>query len=89
MYIYQNGKLYAQEGDKLVGVEIHPDHILKIKGTETELAEEFEVLTPSEVRARYQIMYGNSYIFPVEKNEVVKNEPTGTPKATSRKSTRK
>lgn len=92
MYVYQDGKLYAQEGDKLIGVEIHPDKVLRLKGTETKLSDSYEMLTPYEVQCKFQIVDGKSYIFPVEDNkdgEVLKDDPTGTTKGTARKSTRK
>lgn len=32
MYIYQNDKLYVQQGDNLVGVEIHSNEVILLKG---------------------------------------------------------
>lgn len=92
LYIYQNGKLYTQDGDKLVGVEIYPDHVIKVEGTETELAEVYDVFTPYEVKCKWHINEGESYIFPREikkAKEVDANEPITKPKRTPRKSTGK
>lgn len=65
MFIYQDGKLYTQTGDKeLVGVEIYSDKVLLIEGTEAELADEHEILTPFEVNCRFGIFAGMEYKFP-------------------------
>lgn len=64
MYIYQNGKLYAQLGDnKIVGVEIYSDKIVRLKGTECELFGKFSMLTLNEVKAKFNL---TPYITPVE-----------------------
>jgi len=85
MYIYQNGKLYILVGEnKLVGVEIYPDKVVKIK-EEAELAETYDVLTKREVVAKFHIEE-EPYIFPIEKKEVVKNDTTGKTKATAKQS---
>lgn len=96
MYILQDGRLYIQDGDKLVGVEIHSDKIIKVEGTETTLSDKYSLLTPFEVRAKFNITEGNGYIFPrpkqepkVEETGVDKNGSDRTIKETSRKSTRK
>lgn len=91
MYIYQDGKLYVENGrGKLIGVEIHPDKIIKVKGTETKLSDDYEVLTPFEVQAKFNIVNGEEYIFPVDKKEeVVEDAPTVNIKSTTRKSSRK
>lgn len=91
MYILQNGKMYIESGhNKIIGVEIHPDKIITIKGTEIKLEGEYEVLTAFEVRCRYNLDAGDSYVFPVEKKkEVVDNEPVINTKKPVRKSTRK
>jgi len=88
MYVYQNGKLYSQLGERqIIGVEIHPDKIIKLKGTETDLGEVYELLTPSEMKARFHIVDGESYIFP--KEEVIEIEPVIDTKKPVRKSNRK
>lgn len=96
MYVYQNGKLYRQNGEILVGVEIYPDHVLLIEGTETKLAEDYVLYSHYEVRCKFHIDT-RPYIFPQEKKEevkveVAKNEPVKSvrkTKATPRKSTSK
>lgn len=95
MFVYQNGKLYVQDGNKIVGVEIYPNSVKKVKGTETKQEKNALVLNHFEVQAKFQLKDKN-YIFPQEpkKEEVeVKGEVTdGTTsktKATPRKSTRK
>lgn len=90
MYILQDGKLYAQEDNKLVGVNIHLDKVEKLKET-GKLGKDFKVLTPAEVRSKFNIGEGKSYIFPVakKKTEVVKDEPTSTTKKPSGRSKRK
>lgn len=85
MYVYQDDKLYLQTVDKtIIGVEIHPNSVIQVEGTETEIKRGCELLTSNEVYARFGILHGNSYIFP--KEEVVKNEPTSKAKGTARKS---
>lgn len=89
MYIYQNGKLYVQVGNGLVGVEIYPDKVIKVKGTETKLGDSYKILTPHEVQSKFNIKEA-PYIFPVEvKKEVEKVEPIIDTKAPVRKATRK
>ena len=87
MYIYQNGKLYLQVGDKLVGVEIYSDQVLCIDGYDTVLEENHLVLSPLEVRCKFQTDE-HPYIFPKVEG-VVKNDTVTTPKRTARKSTSK
>lgn len=94
MYIYQNGKLYVQDGDFLVGVEIYPDKVRLIAGTETTLDKDAQRLTYYEVSCKWNIRGGNAYIFPVEKNaeiprEVEVNDTVGKTKTSTRKSSRK
>lgn len=71
MFIRQNGKLYTELGDgKIVGVEIYPDLIKKVEGTEDVLGDRYEIFSATEIRIKYHIE-DNPYIFPVEKVEVV------------------
>lgn len=86
MFVYQNDRLYAQHGDKLVGVEIYSDQVIPVEGTETVLGKNFELLTLQEVRLKFNIIAGNEYIFP---KEVIEGEPTSDTKGTVRKSKRK
>ena len=68
MFVYQNGKLYIQNGDKIVGVECYPDFIKKVNGSETKQSEDALILTNSEMMAKFNIMDA-PYIFPQEKKE--------------------
>lgn len=61
MYIYQNNKLYVQEGDTLVGVEIHPGKILRIDGETARLSKSARYLTLEEVIKKFQINLGKSF----------------------------
>lgn len=95
MYILQDNKLYVQKGKKqLVGVNVGPDKIVETS-EKAELKPFFQILTPSEVRSKFNIREGNEYKFPVEKKttkkktEVVKDESTKSTKRTTRKSTSK
>ena len=93
MFIYQNGKLYTQHGDKLVGVEIYSDKVIVVEGTETTLADSYETFTPFEVRCKWNIESGGCYIFPKDEIEVKEKveeiEPVKPVKRPYRKSTRK
>lgn len=91
MFVYQDGKLYAlDKKNKLVGVAIYFDKVLKIKGTESELNIIHDILTASEVKKKFNITEDNPYIFPkVVKKEVVNNESTTNVKRTTKKSTGK
>lgn len=72
MFVYQNGKMYVQDGGKLIGVEIYPDKVIKVSGTETTLDANARFYTPFEVRCQYNLDNGGEYIFPQEKKvEVV------------------
>lgn len=91
MYIYQDGKLYAEiEDNKLVGVDVYSDKVLIVEGSESVLGEEYDILLPIEAKARF-VVDGKPYIFPREKKtegEVKDGTATAT-KRTSRKSTSK
>lgn len=71
MYVYQNGKLYSQVEDKLVGVEIYSDKIILLEDCVDEIDIDAMFLTPHEVRCKFQIET-NPYIFPREIKEEVK-----------------
>lgn len=86
MYIYQDGKLYVQDGGHLIGVDITPDGVTKIKGTETKLADNHEVCSKYEVRCRFGLDE-NPYIFPRETE--VKHESVDNTQKPTRKYTRK
>lgn len=86
MYIYQNGKLYAESSaKKIVGVDVYSDKVLSVKGTETDMSKEHEVLTTTEVYARFEL----PILFASADKGCVKDEPTPTTKRVTRKSTSK
>lgn len=91
MFVYQNGKLYIQDGDDLVGVEIYPNKVVKVKGTETKLADKYQFGSLYEMRCRFNVTEEKPYIFPVEtvNLEVEKDDTVRTAKVTTRKYTRK
>lgn len=87
MYIYQNGKLYAEiDGNKIIGVDIYSDKILTVDKTETSVCEEHEVLTSMEVYARFEL----PILFPREVEKGVDSlDTTGKTKKPSRRATSK
>lgn len=95
MYIYQDGKLYVRQGKKLIGVEIYPNSIKQVKGSETTEKSNRKVLTFDETMIKFQISDENPYIFPQERKEeppveeVVKKNATTNPKKSTRKPTSK
>lgn len=91
MYFYQksSGKLYVQNGDKLVGVDICSDKVLNVEGSEIEMCSDLQALSLYEVRHKFQIIEGKDYKFPIEKIEVVTDVATEPVKKPVRKSTRK
>jgi len=106
MYIYQNGKLYIRtQKNILTGVNIDSGEVLLIRETECELTDNYQILTDTEVRCRFNTDTEN-YIFPLERPiidepiveqtvveevivEVVENEPIVKTKKPSRKSNSK
>ena len=81
MFILQDGKLHIQEEDKLVGVDVYSDKVVLVKGSETKFGKEFSLLTPFEVRCKFNIEL-EPYKFPkVEKKEVVVSATTTIKKA--------
>lgn len=88
MFIYQNNKLYAENGDKLVGVDVYSDNVLTVENTEIDLKGQYEILYPFEVYARFEI----PYIFPrenVEGKKEITNGTVGQTKRSGRKSAAK
>lgn len=55
MYIYQEGKLYVQSGDKLVWVEIYPDQTFTLTNVEVERKPVAKVLTNMEIKAKFHV----------------------------------
>lgn len=80
MYILQNGKLYVQDGDKLVGVEIYLDKgSVRLDKEVAKLSDTYEMCTKADVICRFHLSIDNPYIFP---REVIDNEPVSTVKGT-------
>lgn len=92
MYVYQNDKLYVQLEDGLVGVEIHSNETVLLKDKRAKLGARFELLTQTEVDARFQGEF-KEVVEVVEKEEeleeVTKDDSIGKAKASTRKSTGK
>lgn len=96
MYYFVKNKLYIQDGDKLVGVNIDADqNVTHVKGTETSIGNEIEFipLTHFEVQCKFGLLKGLEYKFPLEVKvdpEVdlkvgEENEPVGKVKATTKR----
>jgi len=64
MYVYQNGKLYIHESDKLVGVDFYPDKVLRLEDEVDEITSEAMFLTAYEVRCKFGISSDTPYLFP-------------------------
>lgn len=95
MYVYQNDKLYVQLEDGLVGVEIHSNETVLLKDKRAKLGARFELLTQTEVDARFQgefkevVEVVESEEEEEEVEEVTKDDSIGKAKASTRKSTGK
>ena len=101
MYVYQNDKLYVQLEDGLVGVEIHSNETVLLKDKKAKLGARFELLTQTEVDARFQgefkevveVVENEEEEEEVEEEdeveEVTKDDSIGKAKASTRKSTGK
>lgn len=94
MYVIQDGKLYIQDGDMIVGVDVHPHIITKVEGTETTVSGNYKMFDGYEIKRKYHIVDGECYIFPrdieeIEENGVDINESIDNIKKPTRKSTSK
>ena len=76
MFIYQNGKVYIQDGDSIVGVNVNPFSTTVVKGTKQkfDVNSDYLLLTQSDMYAKFNILNGESYVFPFKKTGVDKNE---------------
>lgn len=88
MYIYQDGKLYVQIEDKLVGVNISPNKTSILEKETTVLSPTAIYLTADEVGAKFGIKNDEEYIFPVTKKVVKKDDTVGKTKTTPKRSSR-
>lgn len=90
MFILQDGKLHIQDKKGVVGVDVHFDNVLPVKGTECTLKKNHYKLTALEVKCRFNINEDNPYIYPkpkkVEKvkKEVVKGATSKAKKASGK-----
>jgi len=71
MYILENGNLYVLKGDNLVGVEIYPDRVIHIEGSERPYAGNGRVISKAEIDAKWQIKEGGKYIFPFKPEPII------------------
>lgn len=96
MYYLIKNKLYIQNGDKLVGVNIDADqNVTHVKGTELKVKDVLysTPLTHFEVQCKFGLLKGLEYKFPLEVKvdpEVdlkvgEENEPVGKVKATTKR----
>lgn len=65
MLFLQDGKLYVRAGEGFVGVNIHPDDIQRVAGTNTE-AVNYKQLTEIEAFCKFNVSAETPYIFPVD-----------------------
>lgn len=97
MFVYQDGKLYAMQGDKLVGVNISPTGLVTVAGIETSLGSKYELLTLRDVMLKFNMAECNTHVFHEVKTEAKNEEVTEVAtdgqakpvKRTTRKSTSK
>ena len=71
MYVYQDGKLYVQSGEKLVWVEIYPDLTFTITEEEVERKVSARNLSNGEVKAKFHL----TNLVPVERKQAETKEP--------------
>lgn len=96
MFVYWDDKLFVLQNNTLIGVEIYPDNVVLVKGTEIPYTGQGRVVTSREVKAKWNILAGGSYIFPKPKVieppkeiEVVKIDPIREVKRTAGRPKRK
>lgn len=91
MFILQDGKLHIHNKKGIIGIEVYPDNIVEVKGTETKLKDSHIELSALEVWKRYNILE-SPYIYPkpvkkeTPKKEVKDIGTVGKTKVTSGKS---
>lgn len=78
MFIKQDNKLYVRDKDRLIGVSVYLDNVLKVKGSETDLRE-YEELTVYEVYRKFNIDV-EPYVFPKSKKGVSNGTTSKTKK---------
>ena len=87
MFTIYEGKVYKVNGKTMVGVDITPTSLKMVKGTEIDTPNLNKILTLKEVKIKYHVVNGASYIFPKPtKKKVDKDKPTTkTKKSTTKK----
>lgn len=87
MFTIYEGKVYKVNGKTMVGVDITPTSLKMVKGTEIDTPNLNKILTLKEVKIKYHVVNGDSYIFPKPtKKKVDKDKPTTkTKKSTTKK----
>ena len=69
MFTIYEGKRYKVDGDKIVGVDITPTSIETDGRTQRKKPKLNSLLTLKEVRIKYGINRGESYLFPTPSRE--------------------
>lgn len=68
MVILYNNRLYLQNGDAMVGVDIDPYGITEVDGTEIEIpSENCRRIELFEAKAKFHIREDNPYKFPINR----------------------
>ncbi|HZK01181.1 MAG TPA: hypothetical protein VFC79_14275 [Tissierellaceae bacterium] len=91
MFTIYDGKLYKVNGKTMVGVDITPTSLKMVKGTEIETPSLNKALTLKEVKIKYQVVSGKSYIFPKPKSTTKKkvDKDDGVTTKTKKSTTKK
>lgn len=79
MFTIYEGKVYKVNGKTMVGVDITPTSLKMVKETEIETPNLNKILTLKEVKIKYHVVNGASYIFPKPTKKKVdkdKDKPT-------------
>lgn len=79
MFTIYEGKVYKVNGKTMVGVDITPTSLKMVKGTEIDTPNLNKILTLKEVKIKYHVVNGASYIFPKPTKKKVdkdKDKPT-------------
>lgn len=67
MFICKSNKLYIQKGSKIVGVDYSLHEISEVEGTEIDLEIPYLELSPSELKAKFNVTELTPYVFPFER----------------------
>lgn len=88
MFVIQDNKVYMIDGKGLIGVDIYPDKVLKVRGTRVKPKGKIQSFSLYEIRTKYNVSV-KPYKFPKKvkeepKKEVKKGGTTRKTKKTSR-----